>query len=221
MNEFARRMAVITGMSLLLASCGGGATVGSLSECAELTPGVKFIRSNGNLTWIVQEMFEGQPAFGEVKLSASGVREGVDYQTVSGSFIHLLGFIGYDENGVPDYKNVFSKTARISVNMAPGETILLNFTDTETGFDPPVTSTSTDKAIKLLFSGFENLTLGGREFESVCKIIVPDVVQGQYRVTWIAKGFGVVQEEIQDVHGVTLPDSRIVLTQIVASPDEL
>jgi hypothetical protein len=220
MNEFVRKMA-ITGMTLLLASCGGGATVGSLGECAELTPGVKYIRSNGNLTWIVQEMFEGQPAFGEVKLSASGVREGVDYQTVSSSYIHLLGFIGYDDTGVPDDKNVFSKTARIPVSMYPGETILLNFTDTETGFEPPVTSTSTDKAIKLLFSGFENLTLGGREFENVCKIIVPDVTRGQYRVTWSAKGFGVVQEEIQDVQGVTLPNSRIVLTQIVAAPQEL
>ncbi len=220
MSQFARKMSVAAVLSVMLASCGGGGSDAyhALGDCFELTPGVKYVRSNDNLTWIVEEIFEGKPAFGEVKLFADGVRTGVDYQNISDGFVRLLGFIEYDEDGEASYKKVFSDRAQIPVNLAQGETIEINFTDTETELTPPGTSTITDRTITLTFNGLENLTLGNRLFENVCKLTTPDSTKGHSRVVWAAKGFGVIQEEIQDERGVIVADSRVALKQILSAP---
>jgi hypothetical protein len=216
--------------AVLLAACGGGgssdpapvtapatvAAVASFGACFELTPGVKFIQSNGFKKLVVQEVFEGSSAFGRADLRSDDTRMYVNYQAISGGFVHMLGVNEYDDKGVSDGKQVFSSSDQISVDLAAGQTAQLNYTETRTSNYAPTSTTSRTESVT--FVGFENLTLGGRVFADTCKFTAPASVAGQTNVTWLAKGFGAIRSEKQDAQRVLVAGSRIELTTIVSAP---
>jgi hypothetical protein len=235
MKALMKKVSVITVLGALLTSCGGGgssdssASPGPLvtpgtfatagwSDCFELTPGVKFVKTNGYKQLIVQETFEGQTAFGNVELRADDTRFGAFYLTISDGYIHLLGIAQYDINGVYKGKDVYSSEAQLPLDTSVGQTIQLSYTDTQTSTYSTPTVTTVNQTEQFTFAGFEDLTLGGRTFANTCKITGPDKVGGQVDVTWFAKGFGVIRQQTQDAQGLTVPGTRIELMTIVSAP---
>lgn len=224
-------MTTLSASVVLLAACGGGSVSSTqpgtsttttsaattLGDCFTLTPGIKFINSNDFKTLIVQETFEGQTAFGVADLRADDTRSGVNYWTISGDDIHLLGINQYDQSGTLDGKNVYSSGAQFPANMVQGQTVQLNYTDTDTSYIAN-TTTVTNVSSQWTFDSLENLTLGGRLFTDVCKVKMTNGVSDQVDVIWFAKGFGAIRGETQDGQGNTITDSRIELTSIVTAP---
>jgi len=218
-------------VSITLASCGGGSSsptavtlpvvVSSptLGACFALTPGTKFVRTDGSKKLVVQETFEGQTAFSAVELRANDTRFGAFFQVVGGGFVNFLGILDYDINGVSSgTKNVYSSGYRVAVDLAPGQTVQLNYTDTQTRTQPTSSTTVNNVTEQFNFVGFENLTLGGRTFSDVCKIRSPNAGTGQATVTWFASGFGAIRSEKQDALGVMVPGSRNELVTVLAAP---
>lgn len=217
--------------TVLLAACGGGGssdpapvavpvtgtvTTTSVGDCFVVTPGVKFVKSNGFKELAVQEAFEGVSAFGRVELRANDTRFSASYQTISGGFVHFLGMNLYDIAGVSKGKNVYSSGAQFPVDMTAGQTVQINYTDTRTSNVTGTTSTHVSYA--LTFVGLESLTLGGRTFANACKFKTPGTVAGQTDVSWFAQGFGEIRSESQDAQGVMVPGSRVELATIVTAP---
>ncbi|HCE11026.1 MAG TPA: hypothetical protein DEQ40_20955 [Oxalobacteraceae bacterium] len=215
--------------TVFLVACGGGssdpapatpstiaAAAPSVGDCFELTPGIKFIKSNGYKELNVQETFEGSTAFGAVELRSDDTRFGASYQTISGGFVHGLGLNQYDQTGVLDGKNVYSSGFQIPVDMAVGQTAQLTYTDTFSDFTIGTTSTS-NVSVSLTLAGFEDLTLAGRAFVNTCKFTMPSSA-GQTDVLWFAKGFGIIRKELEDAQGVMVAGSRIELATIVSAP---
>lgn len=199
-------------------SSGTGATTATtLGDCFTLAAGTKFVKSNGYKELIVQETFEGQSAYGSVELRSDDTRFGASYQTIGGGYIHLLGLNQYDQGGIYNGKNVYSSSNRIPVDMTPGQTIQLSYTDTSTSaFDNA--TTTTNRSYQFAFVGLENIMLGGKLFSNVCKVKISNGSSSQSSVVWFAKGFGAIRSETQDATGATVSGSRVELTSIVAAP---
>jgi hypothetical protein len=213
-------------IALFLTACGGGnadtasassTSVPAFGDCFVLTPGVKFLKSNGYKELNVQETFEGQTAFGRVELRSDDTRFGAYYQTISGGFVHILGINDYTQQGAFAGKQVYSSGDQFPLDMTPGQTVQVAYTITTTSAQTGTTSTS-NKTDQLTFVGFENLTLGGHAFSNVCKLKAAGVVSGQTDMAWFAKEYGVIKSESQDAQGVTVPGSAVTLTSIVTAP---
>jgi hypothetical protein len=227
-NALLKKTALATFITATLASCGGGggntdvASASSTSapafgDCFVLTPGVKFLKSNGYKELNVQETFEGQTAFGRVELRSDDTRFGAFYQTISDGFLHLLGSNDYTQQGVYDGKQVYSSGYQIPLATTPGQTVQVSYTNTTT-FVPTNTTSTSNKTTQLTFVGFENLTLAGHTFSNACKVSGPGVVNGQTDVAWVAKDYGVIKSESLDAQGVIVSGSTITLTSIVTAP---
>jgi hypothetical protein len=218
-----------------IASCGGGGTssgqegtpatnpstvtaAATFGDCFIWTPGVKYTRTDGSKILLVQEQFEGQTAISNMELRADDTRFGGAYLTVDNAHVQILGVNQYDSNGVFDGKDVNSSGNRLPVNMTPGQTVQLDYTQTSTSLTPTSSTTTTTETDRLTFVGFENLTLGGRTFANVCRIKSPNPNGTETSVTWAANGFGFIRSETQDAQGATVPGTRNELATIVTAP---
>jgi hypothetical protein len=221
-------------IALFLTACGGGGGGGggggnpdtasasstsaaAFGDCFVLTPGVKFLKSNGYKELNVQETFEGQTAFGRVELRSDDTRFGAFYQTISGGFLHILGSNDYTQQGAFAGKQVYSSGYQFPLDMVPGQTVQVAYTNTTTSVQTGTTSTS-NKTDQLTFIGFENLTLAGHTFSNVCKVSAPGTVNGRTDIAWFAKDYGVIKSESLDAQGVTVAGTTITLTSIVTAP---
>jgi hypothetical protein len=245
LNRFAKHLPLLLISSVLLASCGGGSsgastvatgtettsnsnsnsdtstnttTATTLGDCYALTPGVKFVRTDGSKKQVVQETFEGQLAYSAVELRANDTRFGALYQTISGGYVHLLGIGQYDGSGNPSGKDVYSSQAQFSVGTPVGQTVNLSYTNTKTRTAPTNSVTTANETLQFTFVGLETLTLGGRTFTDTCKLSTPDSVAGRTQLLWVAKGFGTIRQETQDAQGAIVPGTRNELTSIVSAP---
>ena len=165
----------------------------------------------------VQETFEGSTAFGDVELRSDDTRFVASYQTISGGFVHLLGDYQYSQTGELNEKEVYSSGYQFPVDMAIGQTVQLNYTDTTTLL-PSGTPSTRSLTDVVTFVGFENLTLAGHVFANTCKFTLPTGTAGQVRAVWVAKGFGAIRREWQDTQGVMVAGSRVELATIVSAP---
>ena len=189
----------------------------SVAACFELKPGIKFLKSNDFKQLNTQETFEGVNAFAGVELRSDDTRSGARYQTISGGFVHLLGLYDYTQQGVLAGKAVYSSSAQIPLDFAPGQTVPLNYTVTSTSNAVGSTSTKNVNS-SLTFVGFENLKLGGRVFANTCKIKLLESVAGDAEVIWFAQGFGFIASETQNAQGATVTGSRVELVTVLAGP---
>lgn len=213
-------------MAALLAGCGGGSgdssqnfsqgqsAQASMHDCFILTPGVRFTLTDGTRWLNVQEQFEGQTYTGAVELRANNTRFGATYSALSNDYFEFLISVDYDINGAYSHKYVYSNY-RIPLNMTPGSSVTINGTETEVNAlgvqqpADPFTETFT-------FLGFEDLTLAGRSFPNTCKLREDTGIGGNKPVYWIAKGFGVIKEEIRDPQGTLVSSTEI--ETIVSAP---
>lgn len=184
-----------------------------------MTPGVKYTMTNKYSHLIVQEMFEGVMAIGDVELRENGTRFGAAFHTLNGNVYTPLGIAQYSDRGIPDGKDVYSKEAVIVLNMVPGQTVVSNYinTITSTSFGPATTTIET-VSDEMTFAGFESMTVAGRTFANTCKLTMPSDVKGQMSVAWLAKGFGVIRSEEQTTQGTPIAGTRNEIAKIITAP---
>lgn len=209
----------------LVAGCGGGSSdstqrfsVGgsaqaSMRDCFILTPGVRFTLTDGTRWANVQEQFEGQTYTGVVELRANNSRFGASYSTLSDDYFEVLLSVDYDDSGDYSHHYVYSNY-KIPLNMTAGSPVTITGTETEVnsqGTQPadPFSETFT-------FLGFENITLAGRPFPNSCKLREDTGIGSNKPVYWIAKGFGLIKEEIRDAQGTVLSGREIAT--IISAP---
>ncbi|QPI52365.1 hypothetical protein IV454_13280 [Massilia antarctica] len=168
---------------------------------------------------IVQEMFEGVMAYGEVELRENGTRFGAPFHTLNGNVYTPLGIAQYSDRGIPDGKDVYSKEAIIVLNMVPGQTVVSNYINTMTSTSNGSATTRIEAVSdEITFAGFENITMAGRTFANTCKLTTPSNVKGQMSVSWVAKEFGMVRSEEQTIQGVPLAGTRNEIVKILSAP---
>lgn len=190
-----------------------------VADCFQLTPGVKYILSNGIHVEIELGQFEGQTAYKtkDTKPGTSFLRESFDVLTAS--YIGALGGNIYDANGVQKGKYVFSGE-RIPFSIVPGQSIIVDGTTTTTYFNPPETKFASGK-LKKTFLGFEDVTLGGRLFKDTCKfrtesgepLAANEIASPS--TDWYAKGFGAIRFDYLNEDQVT---ERTELVTVIAAP---
>jgi hypothetical protein len=151
-----------------------------------------------------------------MELRPNDARFGGAYLNLDADFVTILGTTDYDAAGVYQGKEVYTNF-RLPVNMAPGQTVNVNYSFTRTRANPPST-TNGGNTTQYKFKGFESLTLGGRTFADVCKLRSTTDAAGEIAVQWVAKGFGVIKQERQDANGATLSGTARELVTIEVAP---
>lgn len=194
---------------------GQTSTATTFADCFEITPGIKFSMSNGNQSLGVQEQFEGQMAHSQMELRMDDTRFGGSYHVVTDGYIQLLGVNDYTQTGVFSSKSVYSAGAKLPASLSIGEKADISYTVTwisQSG------STSTENvSLGYTLVGFETMTLGGRNFENVCKVRITGAGTNSVML-WMAKGFGVIRSEQQDPQGATISGTRNELTAVTTMP---
>ena len=203
----------------------------TVGECMELTPGIKFIKNNGDVQFNVEEMFEGKKLKGTQLILDGGVLLATSYQDIRDGQVFLTGMVHYNEDGTLRSKNVYTPQSAIPANMRAGQEVRVKFEDTPTSTHYPLagmsdkitTSTRTDERnFSITFLGWERLELGGRRFPDACKFELHDVggkskgQSGEY--VWYAQGYGVIMTDKLDKNGEVQPAYRIALTKILGAP---
>lgn len=192
----------------------------SLANCFQLTPGVKYLTSNGAQHEIELGQFDGRTAYKRKYKAADKSYFSESYTVVTDSYTENIGGPTLDSQGVVT-GTVTSTGWRYPFNLAPGESALFQATTTTTTLNPPSSITTQGVEHKVTFFGYEDLMLDGRVFRNTCKIKIEAATQfpnssPRPSVEWHAKGFGTIRYEYQDGDGNVLMSYQ--LQKVLAAP---
>ncbi|MDC8760513.1 hypothetical protein [Janthinobacterium fluminis] len=218
--------------ALLLSACGGSSDPQSgttavrpavpaaptFGDCAVYTPGVKYLRSNGDRVEIIQGKFEGSDAFALAEFRPNNTRSVEFYQKIEGGYVRPLGQYEYDAAGAFLAKSVVTGDTGIPLNILPGKSVEMKYavmsnTSTAGGALVPENYAET-----FTFIGFEDVVLAGRTFANVCKYTIRRPGETTQEAFWLAKGFGLIRYETLDAQGAAMPGRRTELTSIISAP---
>ncbi len=221
----------------ILAACGGSdddsttptttPTSSAFADCFDLTAGVAYTMANldeggddagRNDVRVLQESFEGVVRPASVDLDeGTNTRSNAAYWSRESNGIRFWGFLDYDFTGTLLTKTLHSDGFVVPLAAQAGQSIALSYTDTTSylsGGQAGQTET-TPRQETWTFEGFESLTLGGRTFTNVCRIVSLNQEDGPTTM-WFAKGFGIIQARHTNSAGVMQEESTLVT--ITAQP---
>ncbi|CUI07414.1 hypothetical protein BN2497_9605 [Janthinobacterium sp. CG23_2] len=178
---------------------------------------MKYLDSYGDTETISEAVFEGIPTMAMTETRADGTLFGIVYQHVIGTTLYSPGIFDYTANNIPSGKYVNSADAKMSLDLAPGQSTVTHYTVTQTRY-PENTTSIVQESAEFTFAGFETVTVANRTFANACKITFPTDANGNTYTAWFAKGFGKVRTTNKDAKGVIVPGGLYEIVKILAAP---